>query len=36
MAARFDIEAARDCTALPAAEGESPVGDLFVKQCVRA
>jgi len=32
MAARFDIEPKRDCTALPPAEGESPVGGLFVKQ----
>jgi hypothetical protein len=31
-AARFGIDAARDCTALPAAEGESAVGTLFVKQ----
>jgi hypothetical protein len=36
MAARFGIEAARDCAALPPAEGESAVGSLFVKQsCVR-
>jgi hypothetical protein len=32
LAARFDIEPKRDCTASPPAEGESPVGDLFVKQ----
>jgi hypothetical protein len=32
MAARFDIDAQRDCTALPPAEGESPVGSLFIKQ----
>jgi hypothetical protein len=32
MASRFDIEAKRDCTAAPPAEGESPVGDLFIKQ----
>ena len=32
MAARFDIEPKRDCTALPAAEGESAVGDQFIKQ----
>ena len=32
MASRFDIEAKRDCTALPPAEGESPVGDVFIKQ----
>jgi hypothetical protein len=31
MAARYGIEAARDCTSLPAAEGESAVGSLFVK-----
>ena len=32
MAARFDIVPARDCSALPLAEGESAVGTLFVKQ----
>ena len=32
MAARFDIEPKRDCSALPPAEGESPVGGLFVRQ----
>jgi hypothetical protein len=32
MAARFGIEAKRDCTELPALEGESSVGDTFVKQ----
>jgi hypothetical protein len=32
MAARFDIVPARDCTALPLAEGESAIGTLFVKQ----
>jgi hypothetical protein len=32
LAARFDIDAKRDCVALPAAEGESPVGTVFVKQ----
>lgn len=32
MAARYDIAAARDCQSLPAAEGESAVGALFVKQ----
>jgi hypothetical protein len=32
MAARHGIDAARDCTSLPAAEGESAVGSLFVKQ----
>jgi hypothetical protein len=36
MASRFGIEAQRDCTQLPPAEGESKVGDLFVKQsCAR-
>jgi hypothetical protein len=36
MASRFDIDAKRDCTALKPAEGESPVGELFVKQaCTR-
>jgi hypothetical protein len=32
MAGRFDIDARRDCMALPPAEGETPVGDRFVKQ----
>jgi hypothetical protein len=32
MASRFDIDAQRDCMALKPAEGESPVGQLFVKQ----
>jgi hypothetical protein len=32
MAARFDIDAKRDCVAPPPAEGESPVGDLFIKR----
>ena len=32
MAARHGIEPARDCVSLPAAEGESAVGELFVKQ----
>jgi len=32
MAARHGINAARDCTSLPAAAGESAVGSLFVKQ----
>ena len=32
MAARYNIEAKRDCKSLPLAEGESPVGDLFVKE----
>jgi len=35
MASRFDIDAKRDCTALPAAEGESAVGGLFIKQDCR-
>jgi hypothetical protein len=32
MAARYGVDAKRDCRALPATEGESPVGTLFVKQ----
>jgi hypothetical protein len=32
IASRFGLEAARDCRSLPAAEGESAVGALFVKQ----
>ena len=32
MAARFNIEAGRDCKSLPPAEGESAVGGLFIKQ----
>jgi hypothetical protein len=32
MAARYDFNPARDCRALPAAEGESTVGSLFIKQ----
>jgi hypothetical protein len=37
LAARYDIAAARDCKSLPAAEGESEVGTLFVKQlCEKA
>jgi hypothetical protein len=32
MASRFNIEPARDCQSVPPAEGESPVGSLFVKQ----
>jgi len=32
MAARYGIDAARDCTALPAGEGENAVGTLFIKQ----
>jgi hypothetical protein len=31
MASRFNIEAARDCKALPPAEGETAVGSLFIK-----
>jgi hypothetical protein len=32
MASRFNIDPAQDCQSLPAAEGESPVGSLFVKR----
>ena len=32
MAARFGIEPARDCRAEPPAEGETAVGEVFVKQ----
>jgi hypothetical protein len=32
LAARFDIEPARDCTKAPPAEGESAVGGLLIKQ----
>lgn len=32
LAARYGIEASRDCQALPPAEGESAVGALFIKQ----
>jgi hypothetical protein len=32
MAARFGIDAAKDCTALPPAPGESAVGPRFIKQ----
>lgn len=32
MASRHGIDAARDCTALPAGEGESAIGSLFVKR----
>jgi hypothetical protein len=32
MAARFNIDGQRDCTAMPPAEGESAVGTLFIKQ----
>ena len=32
LAARYGIEAARDCQASPPAEGESAVGALFIKQ----
>jgi hypothetical protein len=36
MAARFDIDSKRDCNELPAANGETSVGELFVKQaCLR-
>lgn len=36
LAGRFDIGRARDCVSQPAAEGESAVGSLFVKQsCVK-
>jgi hypothetical protein len=31
MAGRFGIEPARDCTAAPKADGETAVGDVFVK-----
>jgi hypothetical protein len=37
MASRYDVEAGRDCMALPPAEGESSVGTVFVKQaCEKA
>ncbi len=32
LAGRYDIVAARDCKSLPAAEGESAVGAVFIKQ----
>jgi hypothetical protein len=32
MAARFGVEPARDCKAEPPTDGESAVGDVFVKQ----
>jgi hypothetical protein len=32
MASRFGIDPARDCRALAPAEGETPVGDLFIKR----
>ena len=32
MASRFNIDPARDCQSVPLAEGETPVGSLFVKQ----
>ncbi len=32
LAARYGIEASRDCQALPPAEGESAVGALFIKR----
>jgi hypothetical protein len=36
MAARFGVDPARDCEALPPAEGETAVGDLFIKRvCTR-
>jgi hypothetical protein len=37
MASRFGIDPARDCEAIPPAEGETPVGDLFIKRvCERS
>jgi hypothetical protein len=32
MASRFGVDPLRDCEAIPPAEGESPVGDQFVKR----
>jgi hypothetical protein len=32
LAARFDVNPRENCASKPAAEGESPVGDIFVKQ----
>jgi hypothetical protein len=32
LASRFGIDASRDCAALPAENGESGVGDLFIKR----
>jgi hypothetical protein len=32
MAARFDIDPATQCRELPAAEGETAIGSIFVKQ----
>jgi len=32
MASRFNIDPAHDCQALPPAEGETPVGSLFIKR----
>jgi hypothetical protein len=32
MAARFNIDPARDCSAIAPAEGETPVGSLFIKR----
>src|SRR5262245_35256037 len=32
LAGRFDIDPTRDCVSVPAVEGESAVGSLFVKQ----
>jgi hypothetical protein len=37
LAARFDIDPARDCVAVPPTAGEAPVGQIFVKQdCVKS
>jgi hypothetical protein len=36
MAARFDIDPATQCRAQPAAEGESAIGSIFVKQSCEA
>jgi hypothetical protein len=35
MASRFNIDPARDCEALPPDEGETAVGDLFIKRVCR-
>jgi len=32
MASRFNIDPAQDCQSIPPAEGESPVGSLFIKR----
>jgi len=32
MAPRYEIDPSRDCSTLPPAEGESQVGDIFIKQ----